>query len=119
MYLFCFARLGAKAIDKLLDVGDLGLLFRGCSLLAFEFFATQSLESRVVAAINVGIFARQMQNTIDGVVQKSAIVGDDQKRALKLEQPTLQPQYGLQIEVIGRLVQEQYIGRRHQCLRQI
>ena len=39
-----------KAIDKLLDVGDLGLAVYD-SLLAFEFFATQSLESRVVAAM--------------------------------------------------------------------
>ena len=104
MYLFCLARFGAKAIDKLLDVGDLGLLFGGHGLLALEFFAAQSLKSRVVAAINVGILAGQMQNMVDGFIQESTIVCDDQKRALKLEQPTLQPQYGFQIEVIGWLV---------------
>jgi hypothetical protein len=36
-----------------------------------------------------------------------------------LSQPVLEPQHGVQVEVIGRLVEQQKIGTAHQRLREI
>ena len=51
-------------------------------------------------------------------VQKGAVVGDGDDAALELDQQALQPLNRVQVQVVGRLVQQQHIGLRHQRLRQ-
>ena len=52
-------------------------------------------------------------------VQKIAVVRDQQQRAGIMLEPTLEPEHGVEIEVIGGLVEQQEIGAAHQRLRQI
>ena len=45
-------------------------------------------------------------------------MGNGNERACKVHQQTFQPLDAVQIQVVGRLVQQQHIGLRHQRLRQ-
>ena len=45
-------------------------------------------------------------------------MGNGNERACKVHQQTFKPLDAVQIQVIGRLVQQQYIGLCHQRLRQ-
>ena len=55
-----------------------------------------------------------MQDVIDGVVQQFAVVADDDGGVRVLPQPRFQPQRALQVEVVGRLVEQQQVGRGEQ-----
>ena len=50
------------------------------------------------------------------VVEEVAVVGDDEDRALVVDQVLLQPGDGLGVEVVGRLVEQQHVGRLEQQL---
>ena len=47
---------------------------------------------------------------VDGIVEKLAVVADDERGIRIFLQPRFQPQRALEIEVIGRLVEQQNIG---------
>ena len=49
---------------------------------------------------------------IDDRIEELAVVGDDQEGARKAPQPGLEPHDRVEIEVIGRLVEEQEVRRR-------
>jgi len=51
-------------------------------------------------------------------VQKVAVVADEQQGATKIAQQLGQPADGVEVEVVGGLVEQQQIGQRHQRLRQ-
>ncbi len=55
-----------------------------------------------------------MQDVLHGVVQQLAVVADDEGGVRVFLQPRLQPQGAFQIEVVGRLVQQQQVGLREQ-----
>ena len=52
-------------------------------------------------------------------IHEITVVRDEQQGAGVATQPVLQPQAGIKIQVVGRLIQKQQIGRPHQGLRQI
>ncbi len=47
---------------------------------------------------------------VDGIVEEFAIVADDQRGVRIFLQPRFEPQRALEIEVIGRLVEQENIG---------
>ena len=97
----------------------LGLLADMCSLLLVQAFGTLALEVAAVAGVQTRAALLQMQDVIDGAVEEFAVVRNHHQHARIAAQPLLQPQHRVEVEVIGRLVQQQQIRRRHQRSREV
>ena len=54
--------------------------------------------------------AIQLHDARGQLAQERAVVGDEEERDLFLEQEFFQPKDGIEIEVIGRLVEEKDVG---------
>ena len=52
-------------------------------------------------------------------VEELAIMRDHQQHARILEQPLFKPEHGIQIEMVGRLIEQEQIARHHQGTREI
>src|SRR5690606_6915371 len=111
--------LGAKAGDKFLDMRDALLLFIEGDLLLDQSFGALALEGGVVAAVAKKRLVLDVDDLLAGVVDEVAVVRDQYQRAAIALQPLLQPQAGVEVEVVGRLVEQQQVGRAHQRLRQV
>ena len=51
-------------------------------------------------------------------IEEAPVVGDEEQRHVRFDQQGFQPLDGSDVEMVGRLVQEQHIGRHRQRLRQ-
>ena len=71
-----------------------------------------------VARVAAQDAAVQLDDAGRHAIEKRAVVGDQHHAALEAAQQLLQPIDGVEVEVIGRLVQQQHIGHGHQRLRQ-
>ena len=60
----------------------------------------------------------EIENARDGVIQKGAVVGDDQRRARIGAQPRFEPLQRLDVEMVGRLVEQHHIRALQQQPRQ-
>ena len=60
-----------------------------------------------------------VNDVVAHAVEEGPIVRDHEQGSSKALQPGFQPDRGLQVQVVGRLVQKQQIGRSHQRLGQI
>ena len=63
------------------------------------------LKRRIVTAIRAGLGMLDVDDVIDDPVEKFAVVRNEQQRPGIVQQPSFQPQNGIEIEVIGRLVE--------------
>ncbi len=66
----------------------------------------------VIAAIVFGAADCHLEQCIAGVIEKIAVMRNDDRRAFPLRQIIFEPFDGFDIEVIGRLVEQQQIGIR-------
>src|SRR5690606_23267521 len=64
------------------------------------------------------VAAIQLQNTCGQILQKRTVVGDEQHGAIEAGQRLFEPGDGTDVQVVGRLVQQQQVGLRDQCLGQ-
>ena len=71
-----------------------------------------------VAGVGQQLPPVQLHNAGRHVVQERAVVGDGDDAALEFDQQAFEPFDRIQVQVVGRLVQQQHIGLRHQRLRQ-
>ena len=110
---------GAEAVDEALQMGAFGLSLLVGDLLQAQMLGTLALEGGVVAGVQLGLAAVQVQGMGVDVVQELSVVRDQQQRARVLQQPLLQPQHRIEVEVVGGLVEQQHVGRRHQRARQV
>src|SRR5690606_26595937 len=58
----------------------------------------------------------EADDVIHYFVEELTIVRDQQHGAFVALQPLLQPERGLEVQVVGRFVEEQQFRRLHQCL---
>ncbi len=112
-------RLGAETVDEGLQVRDLPLLLRVTRLLQRELLRALALELRVIARVRPELQPVDMHDRRDDRVEEIAVVRDQQQRPGVAGEPVLEPQHGVQVEVIGRLVEEQQVRAAHQRLREI
>ncbi|KAF1029275.1 MAG: hypothetical protein GAK34_03913 [Delftia tsuruhatensis] len=111
--------LGLEAVDEFLQVGDLFLLALERSLLQQHLLGAQFLELAVVAAIARDLRVFDVQRGVGDGVQEFAVMADhDQGAGVALE-PGFQPDQGVQVQVVGGLVQQQQVGGAHQRARQL
>jgi hypothetical protein len=68
----------------------------------------------VVARVGDQVAAVDLDDLADHAVQELAVVRGHHERALERAQPLLEPQDRLEIEVVGRLVEQQRVGLHDQ-----
>ena len=112
-------RLGLEAADEVFHVRTLRLLLLEGLLLLRQAFGAGALEGRVAAAVEGQLLLLEVRHVIDHGVEEIAVMGDQQQRAGIALEPLLQPEDGVEVEVVGRLVEQQQLGRAHQRLGQI
>ena len=111
--------LGAEAVDERRQMRDLPLLLRVGRLLQRELQRALALELRVVPGVGPELLRVEVDDAGDDAVEEIAVVGDEQQRAGIAGEPVLEPQHGVEVEVVGRLVEEQEVRPAHQRLREI
>ena len=85
-------------------------------MLGIEHFARGSLffEGRIAAAVKRELAAVQMQDLVYRGVQQITVVADDNHGARIIGQVVLEPERSFEIEIVGRLIQQQKVGSRKQ-----
>jgi len=106
--------LGAKALHIAVDVCNLTLLLFKYRLLVGQAFCTDMFKGRVVAGVEGDAILFDVGDVVGDCVEEVTVVGDQQQGAAVVFQPGLQPDHRIQIQVVGRLVQQQQIGATHQ-----
>ncbi len=108
-----------ETVDEVLEVGNLALLvLEGGELLGLACLA-QAEKVVVVAVPAPEMLATQLKNAGAQGVEKRPVVGDHQQGARVARKVVLKPQQRLKIEVVGRLVQHQQVGRLHEESREV
>ena len=102
-----------------LHVGHLPLLLLIHGLLLGELFGALQLEVGVAAAVFVELAVLDVDDAVHHGVEEVPVVGDQHQRALVALEPLLQPDDGVQIQVVGRFIQQQQIGATQQRLGQV
>jgi len=102
-----------------LQVGALGLFLVVRDLLLAQLLGALALEIGVTARVQLGATAMQVQGVGSHVVQELAVMRDQQQRARVLQQPLFQPEHRVQIQMVGRLIEQQQIAGHHQRARQV
>ena len=111
--------LGAKAVDEGVQVRDLPLLLDIGSLLQRELLCALPFELCVIAAVGRELARVDVNNDVHDAVEEVAIVRDEQQRPRILCQPVFEPQHRIEVEMVGRLVQQQQVRAAHQRLREV
>ncbi|MCY1514172.1 hypothetical protein D9M68_487010 [compost metagenome] len=78
-----------------------------------------ALERRIVARITLELAFVDVDDDVHYAIQEIAVVGDHDERARIALEPVFEPDNGIEVQVIGGLVQQQQVGRAHQRLRQV
>jgi len=60
-----------------------------------------------------------VDDAADDVIEELAVVRHQQQRSLESLQPPLQPQHRVEVQVVGRLVEHQHVGARHERTRHV
>src|SRR5207237_7550309 len=101
------------------------LLFCDCLALLVErsLLAQSSLlaldDERVVAAcVNVGPTAFKMKNVVNHIGEKGTVMTDQEHRFVGVPKIFFEPACRFQIQMIARLIQQQYIGTAHELSRE-
>ena len=81
-----------------------------------SFFALLN-ERCITAGIGECAVTFEVEHVIHDVREKCAVVTDEQNRLVSLLQIFLEPRSGIEVEVVGRLVQQQHVGRAHKLAR--
>ena len=105
--LFGLGRFRAESIDEILSLFDFSLL--GFVLLNEDFFTQYGFfgVEGIVARIFLSSAVVECDRACGEHVEQGKIVGDDKNRTWVVDQIRLHPLLGIDIQVVGRLVQEQ------------
>ena len=107
-----------EAPHEFLQVRDLvlGLRVRGLDALARLHGGEH--EVVVVAGIDFQLLEIEVGDVGADLIQEMTIVTDDDHRCVVIVQRALEPADRVDVEVVGRLVEQQHVGRREQRLRE-
>ena len=113
------AGLGLEARNEGLQVGDLFGLLGHRRLLQQHLFGAHVFELAVVAAVADQLGVVDVQRDAGNRVEEFAVVADHHQRALITLEPGFEPDERVQVEVVGRFVEQQDVGRTHQRTSQL
>jgi hypothetical protein len=112
-------RLRLEAVDEALQVRDRFLLLLVRALLQCDLLRPQDFELAVVAAVALDLPVLQMQRDVADGVEKFAVVRNHDQRARIAVQPVFEPDDRVEVQVVGRFVEQEQVGAAHQRLREI
>ncbi len=72
-----------------------------------------TLKGRVTAAIERQLLLFEVNDLIDHGIEEVAVVGNQQQRTGIALEPLFQPEDGVEIKVVGGLIEQQQVGRTH------
>ncbi len=113
------AGLGLEPRDERFEVRDLLLLARVGRFLQGHLLQALRLELRVVAAVALELAVLDVQRDVADGIEEFAVVRNHHQRAGVAREPVFQPHHGVEVQVVGRLIEQQQVGRAHQRLRQV
>ena len=110
--------LGLEAIDEGLQ--PLALVGLPLGVLGVEHLARGALllERGIGALVERQLAAIEVQDLVDRGVEQVAVMADHDHGARIMRQMVFQPQRAFEIEIVGRLVEQQQVGRGEQRRRQ-
>jgi hypothetical protein len=106
--------LGLEAVDELLQVRDFFLLFVERGLLQRKLLDAQCFECAVVAGVANQLLPLDVHRDVGDRVEELAVVADRDHCAGVTLEPGFQPNQGIEVQVVGGLVQQQQVGRAHE-----
>src|SRR3546814_3467588 len=74
------------------------------------FRSAELLEAIVVAGVGGELAVLHVDDAVHRAVQQAAVVGDQQESAGIALRKAFQPERGFEVEVVGRLVEQQQVG---------
>jgi hypothetical protein len=111
--------LGTEAVDVALQVRRLALLLgRQCQVVG-QALGARSLAGRVVAGEKLQLAVLDGEDMGGDDVEKIAVVRDQDQRALIALEPVFEPEDGVEVQMVGRLVEQQEVGAAHQGAREV
>ena len=119
LHLHSLGGLIAEALYELAHVGHLFLLVFVGPLLLFTAFLPQHHILVVLDLVVYDSAARDFQGTVRHVIDECPVVTDQHHSTRRLGEKLLQPLYGLDVQMVGRLVQQQDVGLLQQNLGQL
>ena len=109
----------AEALDKLLDVGYLLLLVGIGPQLLFSALFAQVEVLVVFYAVVLNVMAGDLYGAVGDIVDKRAVVAHQHDSFRACGEELLKPLYALDVEMVGRLIEQQYVGMPQQYLGQL
>ena len=109
LYLHGFCRLVTETLNEFLYVGNLLLLVLVCAYLLFATFLAVLHELVIRQLVVVYSSARNLNCPVCYCVQECAVVTYKQHRVATACKELLEPLDTLNVEVVGRLVEQQYV----------
>ncbi len=107
--LLCFGGFSAETIDIALQMRHALLLAFVHCLLLCEAGRTLDFKRAVVTGVLEHRLLFDMNNFIHHRIEEVAVVGDQNQRALIAFQPSFQPDHRVEIEVVGRFIEQQQV----------
>ena len=109
---------GREAADELLKLGDFRLLLGVVGVQALAGLGRGDHVLVIVAREQPQLAVIQIRHVSADAIQEVAIVGDDDHRRAARPQDLFQPADGVDIQMVGGLVEQQHVGVREQRLGQ-
>ena len=111
--------LGGKGHEETLPGLELGQRLVVHRLLHRELRRALLLERGVVARVQRELSAADMHNVRDAGSEEIPVVRDQHQGAAVAGQPLLQPHHRIEVEVVGRFVEQQQVRARDERLREV
>ena len=102
--------LGLEALDEAGQVGDFALLRFVGRLLGGEPGGAGAFVVGIAAAGQRQALEVDGEDLADHGVEEIAVVRNQQQRRRRVLQPAFEPEHGVEVEVVGRLVEQQQVG---------
>ncbi len=114
----CLGGLSAEAVDELLQVGGRALVLPGCGVLLAQLLEVRGLERAEVAGEAPDRAVGDVPDRLRHPVEELTVVRDHDHGGRLPLQPRLQPHDGVEVEVVGGLVEQQQVGGPQQGARE-
>ena len=109
LHLLALRGLVPESLDELLSALDLSLLALVCRLKLLDLQTPLVLVERIVSAVACELRVEKLVDLVDRIVQKALVVADQKHRSPVGLQIVQKPDPGINVQIVGRLVQHHQI----------
>jgi len=108
--LFGLGSIGGETGDEVLQLLDFLFLFLVGFLHLLDEQLAGFIPEIVVAGIQLNLAIVNIRDMGADLIQEITVMGYHDNRVVKIDEEFFQPGDGIQIQMVGRLIQEQYVG---------